>query len=237
MNQETTEESNEESYMLVWLTGIVFLVAMAAIFLFVPTEQTEGLVQRIMYIHIPSAWLSFFAFFIVFICSILFLWKKEREWDIYAHASAEIGVIFCSLVLITGPIWAKPIWGTWWVWDARLTSTLILWLIYIAYLMLRAQTDAGSMRARYAAVLGIVGFLNIPFIHFSVLWWRTFHPQPKVISSEGFGKGMETSMLITLGISLCAFTLLYFLLMGQRVRQEKLKDEIDHLKREQLYSS
>jgi heme exporter protein C len=237
MDQETTEESNGESFMLVWLTGIVFLVAMAAIFLFVPTEQTEGPVQRIMYIHIPSAWLSFFAFFIVFICSILFLWKKEREWDIYAHASAEIGVIFCSLVLITGPIWAKPIWGTWWVWDARLTSTLILWLIYVAYLMLRAQTDAGSMRARYAAVLGIVGFLNIPFIHFSVLWWRTFHPQPKVISSEGFGKGMETSMLITLGISLCAFTLLYFLLMGQRVRQEKLKDEIDRLKREQLYSS
>ena len=237
MNHETTEESNEESYIIVWLTGIVFLVAMAAIFLYVPTEQTEGPVQRIMYIHIPSAWLSFFAFFIVFICSILFLWKKEREWDIYAHASAEIGVIFCSLVLITGPIWAKPIWGTWWVWDARLTSTLILWLIYVAYLMLRAQTDAGSMRARYAAVLGIVGFLNIPFIHFSVLWWRTFHPQPKVISSEGFGKGMETSMLITLGISLCAFTLLYFLLMGQRVRQEKLKDEIDSLKREQLYSS
>ena len=237
MNHETTEESNEESYILVWLTGTVFLVAMAAIFLYVPTEQTEGPVQRIMYIHIPSAWLSFFAFFIVFICSILFLWKKEREWDIYAHASAEIGVIFCSLVLITGPIWAKPIWGTWWVWDARLTSTLILWLIYVAYLMLRAQTDAGSMRARYAAVLGIVGFLNIPFIHFSVLWWRTFHPQPKVISSEGFGKGMETSMLITLGISLCAFTLLYFLLMGQRVRQEKLKDEIDSLKREQLYSS
>ena len=237
MNQETTEESNEESYILVWLTGIVFLLAMAAIFLFVPTEQTEGPVQRIMYIHIPSAWLSFFAFFIVFICSILFLWKKEREWDIYAHASAEIGVIFCSLVLITGPIWAKPIWGTWWVWDARLTSTLILWLIYVAYLMLRAQTDAGSMRARYAAVLGIVGFLNIPFIHFSVLWWRSFHPQPKVISSEGFGKGMETSMLFTLGISLCAFTLLYFLLMGQRVRQEKLKDEINHLKREKLYSS
>ena len=237
MNQETTEESYEESYILIWLTGIVFLVAMGAIFLFVPTEQTEGPVQRIMYIHIPSAWLSFFAFFIVFICSILFIWKKEREWDIYAHASAEIGVIFCSLVLITGPIWAKPIWGTWWVWDARLTSTLILWLIYVAYLMLRAQTDAGSMRARYAAVLGIVGFLNIPFIHFSVLWWRTFHPQPKVISSEGFGKGMETSMLITLGISLCAFTLLYFLLMGQRVRQEKLKDEIDHLKKEQLYSS
>ena len=237
MNQGMLEDSNKEGSVLIWMTGVTFFVAMAAIFIFVPTEKTEGLIQRIMYLHIPSAWLSFFAFFIVFVSSILFLWKKEREWDIYAHASAEIGVIFCSLVLITGPIWAKPIWGTWWVWDARLTSTLILWLIYVAYLMLRSQTNPGSMRAKYAAVLGIVGFLNIPFIHFSVLWWRTFHPQPKVISSEGFGKGMETSMLMTLGISLSAFTLLYFLLMGHRVRQEKLKDEIDHLKREKIHSS
>ena len=237
MDQDLEKEPDGESTVLIWLTGIVFFTAIAAIFIFVPTEKTEGPIQRIMYLHIPSAWLAFFAFFIVFISSILFLWKKEREWDIYAHASAEIGVIFCSLVLITGPIWAKPIWGTWWVWDARLTSTLILWLIYVAYLMLRSQTEAGSMRARYAAVLGIVGFLNIPFIHFSVLWWRTFHPQPKVISAEGFGKGMETSMLTTLGVSLCAFTLLYFLLMGQRIRLEKLKDEVDRLKRQKLYSS
>ena len=237
MDQDLEKEPGQESTCLIWLTGIVFLTAIVAIFIFVPTEQTEGPIQRIMYFHIPSAWLAFFAFFIVFISSILFLWKKEREWDIYAHASAEIGVVFCSLVLITGPIWAKPIWGTWWVWDARLTSTLILWLIYVAYLMLRSQTEAGSMRARYAAVLGIVGFLNIPFIHFSVLWWRTFHPQPKVISAEGFGKGMDTSMLVTLGISLCAFTLLYFLLMGQRIRLERLKDEVDHLKRKKLYSS
>ena len=237
MDQDLEKEPGEESTVLIWLTGIVFFTAIAAIFIFVPTEKTEGPIQRIMYLHIPSAWLAFFAFFIVFISSILFLWKKEREWDIYAHASAEIGVVFCSLVLITGPIWAKPIWGTWWVWDARLTSTLILWLIYVAYLMLRSQTEAGFMRARYAAVLGIVGFLNIPFIHFSVLWWRTFHPQPKVISAEGFGKGMDTSMLATLGISLCSFTLLYFLLMGQRIRLERLKDEVDRLKRQKLYSS
>ena len=237
MDQDLEKESGEESTVLIWLTGVVFFTAIAAIFIFVPTEKTEGPIQRIMYLHIPSAWLAFFAFFIVFISSILFLWKKEREWDIYAHASAEIGVVFCSLVLITGPIWAKPIWGTWWVWDARLTSTLILWLIYVAYLMLRSQTEAGSTRARYAAVLGIVGFLNIPFIHFSVIWWRTFHPQPKVSDAEGFGKGMDSGMLATLGISLCAFTLLYFLLMGQRIRLERLKDEVDHLKRKKLYSS
>ena len=237
IDSDKLEEEQEESYILVWLTGLAFLAAMVAIFIYVPTERTEGVIQRIMYFHIPCAWLSFFAFFVVFICSILFLWKKDREWDIYAHASAGIGVVFCSLVLITGPIWARPIWGAWWVWDARLTSTLILWIIYVAYLMLRAQSDAGSMRARYAAVLGIVGFLDIPLIHFSVLWWRAFQPQPKVITSEGIGKGMETGMLATLGISLCAFTLLYFLLMGVRVRQEKLKDEVDRLKREIIYSS
>jgi heme exporter protein C len=231
-----TEETTKENYFLLGLTACVVFAAMAAIYLYAPTEQTEGPVQRIMYFHIPCAWLSFFAFFVVFLSSILFLWKKEREWDIYAHASAEIGVIFCSLVLITGPIWAKPIWGAWWVWDARLTSTLILWLIYVAYLMLRAQTEPGSMRARYAAVLGIVGFLDIPLIHFSVLWWRAFHPQPKVITAQGFGNGLDTSMMVTLLASLAAFTLLYFLLMGQRVRQEKMKDEIDRLKKEKLYS-
>lgn len=236
MKVETVEETPKESFFLLWLTAAVLLTAMVAIFLVVPTEKTEGPVQRIMYFHVPCAWLSFFAFFVVFICSILFLWKKDREWDIYAHASAEIGVIFCSLVLITGPIWAKPIWGAWWVWDARLTSTLVLWLIYISYLMLRSQADPGSMRARYAAVIGIVGFLDIPLIHFSVLWWRSFHPLPKVITSEGFGKGMDPSMMATLLVSLAAFTLLYFLLMGQRVRQEKLKDEIDRLKKEKLYS-
>lgn len=223
-------------YVLGWLTAVVFAAAIFAIFVYVPTEKTEGPVQRIMYFHIPSAWIAFFAFFIVFLSSILFLWKKEREWDIYAMCSAEIGIVFCSLVLITGPIWAKPIWGTWWVWDARLTSTLVLWLIYVAYLMLRGQTDSHSVRARYAAVVGIAGFLDIPVIHFSVLWWRTFHPQPKMISPEGFGKGMDPSMLTTLMISLAAFTLLYIWLMGQRIQIEKMKDEIDRIKKEKLYS-
>ncbi|MBI5427392.1 MAG: cytochrome c biogenesis protein CcsA [Nitrospinae bacterium] len=230
------ENNDDNKPVLLWLTAAAFAAALYAIFFYVPTERTEGVVQRIMYFHIPSAWIAFFAFFIVFLCSILFLWKKEREWDIYAMASAEIGVLFCSLVLVTGPIWAKPIWGTWWVWDARLTSTLILWLIYVAYLMLRIHTDPGSMRARYAAVVGIVGFLDIPIIHFSVLWWRTFHPQPKMISAQGLGAGMAPSMVGALLISLTAFTLLYFLLMGQRINIEKLKDEIDRLKKENLYS-
>ena len=228
---EIDTPTEKESYSLFGLNCVVLAAAVGAIFVYVPTEKTEGIIQRVMYYHVPSAWVAFFAFFIVFITSILFLWKGEKEWDIYAHSSAEIGVVFCSLVLFTGPIWAKPVWGTWWVWDARLTSTLILWLIYVAYLMLRIQTEEGSMRARYAAVLGIIGFLNIPIIHFSVLWWRTFHPSPKIISQEGFGKGMDFSMLATLLISLGAFTLLYFLLMGQRVKIEKMRDEIYRLKK------
>jgi heme exporter protein C len=236
VTEEQPSSGGGNGYFLFGLTGAAVLASVSAIFLYVPTEKTEGVIQRIMYIHVPSAWVAFFAFFVVFLCSILFLWKKEREWDIYAHASAEVGILFCSLVLITGPIWAKPIWGTWWVWDARLTSTLVLWLIYVAYLMLRLQTEAGSTRAKYAAVIGIVGFLDIPLIHFSVLWWRSFHPQPKMITSEGLGAGMDNSMVITLMVSLGAFTLLYFLLMSQRVRLEKMKDEIDRLKRERLYS-
>ena len=214
-----------------WLTFLAVSAALFCIFIYAPTVKHEGVVQRIMYFHVPSAWIAFLAFFIVFIASILFLWKKEREWDIIAHSSAEIGVVFCSLVLLTGPIWAKPIWGAWWVWDARLTSTLILWMIYVAYLMIKSQAGPGSQGARYAAVLGIVGFLDIPIIHFSVLWWRTFHPQPKMLTMEKVGSGLEPSMIITLMVSLTAFTFLYFLFMGQRIKLEKMKDSIEELKK------
>jgi len=221
---------------LCWLSLIVVLVSQGLIFLYVPTERIEGVVQRIMYLHIPSAWVAFLAFFVVFVSSILFLWKRDRKWDIIAHSSAEIGIIFCSLVLITGPIWARPIWGAWWVWDARLTSTLILWLIYMSYLMLRAHAEQGSQRARYAAVLGIIGFLDVPIIHFSVLWWRTFHPLPKMLNMEkGVGSGMSSTMALTLMVSLAAFTLLYFLLMRQRVKLEKMQDDILAIKYKVFY--
>ncbi len=218
------------------MTSGTVIISICLIFLYVPTERVEGVIQRIMYFHIPSAWVAFFAFFVVFVASILFLWTKDRKWDIIALSSAEIGIVFCTLVLITGPIWAKPIWGAWWVWDARLTSTLILWLIYMGYLMLRAHTEAGDQRARYAAVLGIVGFLDIPIIHFSVVWWRTFHPQPKMLNMKsGIASGMDTSMAVTLIVSVVAFTLLYFLLMNQRIKLEKMEDEILYLKQKVFF--
>jgi heme exporter protein C len=217
-----------------WLSYSVVSSALVFIFFIAPLEREEGIVQKIMYLHIPSAWVAFFAFFIVFIASILYLWKREREWDIIAHSSAEVGVVFCSLVLMTGPLWAKPIWGVWWTWDARLTLTLVLWLIYVAYLMLRFHAPEGSQRARFSAVLGIVGFLDVPIIHFSVLWWRTIHPRPKVLSMESPGSGLEPIMLITLIISLLAFTLIFFLLLVERISLERMRDELNEIKRDIL---
>src|SRR5207249_1571180 len=155
-------------------------LSLAAIFLYAPTERVQGQVQRIFYLHLPLAWIAYLAFFIVFVSSVLYLWKRAARWDLLGQAAAEVGLIFTSLVLITGSLWARPVWGTWWSWDARLTTTLVLWFIYVGYLMLRSYVVEERRAARYAAVLGIVGFLDVPLIHQSVTWWRTLHPEPVV---------------------------------------------------------
>src|SRR4030042_6751521 len=158
------------------LLGISFGLMMAAlylVFIYVPTEGTMGVVQRIFYFHVPVAWVSFLAFFVVFIGSILFLWKRDEKWDMLARSSAEIGILFTSLVLITGPIWAKPAWGVWWTWDARLTTTLIMWVIYVSYLMVRSFAVEESRGDRFAAVVGIFGFVDIPITAVAITLWRT----------------------------------------------------------------
>lgn len=237
--------------------GVLSLLSMAlalgAIFLYAPTERVMGIVQRIFYIHVPSAWLAYLAFFIVFIASILYLaerlrglvislllrlippargplrgWVKGRAWDRLAQASAEVGVLFATLVLITGPLWARPVWGIWWTWDARLTTTLILWFIYVGYLLLRANIDDPERRARYSAVLGIIGFLDVPVVHFSVEWWRTTHPGPTVITPQG--PALPPEMLQTLMISILAFTILFFYMLIHRLRLERMRDEVEELK-------
>ena len=157
------------------VVAAVMVATMYFIFMFAPTERESGHVQRIMYIHVPMAWLAFLAFFIVFFGSVMYLWKRREKWDDLASSAAELGIIFTTLVLITGPIWAKPTWGVWWTWDARLTSTLVLWLIYVGYLMLRAYSANRSQGARFSAVLGIVGFIDVPIVYFAVDWWRTQH--------------------------------------------------------------
>lgn len=212
------------------ITFLLMLVSLYSIFIYAPAEEQMGIVQKIFYFHVPSAWIAFLAFFIVFVCSILYLWKRESRWDMMAHSSAEIGTLFTSLVLITGPIWGKPVWGVWWTWDSRLTTTLILWFIYVAYLMIRKYGGEESKKARFAAVLGIIGFFDIPIIYMSVLWWRTIHPLPVVLSPGGFGKGLSPEMLSTLLISFAAFTFLFFYLLRLRIGTERMEDDLRYIK-------
>ncbi len=215
-----------------WLLGLSFVlmvVSLYLVFLYVPTEETMGIVQRIFYFHVPVAWIAFLAFFIVFLGSILYLWKRESKWDVIASSSAEVGVIFTTLVLITGPIWAKPIWGVWWTWDARLSTALVLWLIYVAYLIVRSSTTEESRGARFAAIVGIVGFIDVPIAALAITLWRTQHPGPVI-----FQGGLAPPMLLTLMVSLAAFTALYTLLLIQRVL---IKNDEIRIKRLKFYSS
>ncbi len=211
------------------LIGITFLSLMAAlyaIFFYAPLEATMGLVQKIWYFHLASAWVTFLAYAVVFIAGILYLSRKKRCFDILGYSSAGIGVVFNTLVLVTGSIWAKPIWGTWWTWDSRLSTTLILWLMYIAYLMLRTSSGEDSKGARLAAVFGIVAFVDVPIVYMSIRWWRTIHPL--VFKSKG--TDVDPAMLTTLLISLGAFTLLYLCLLRQRIALERIKDELERVK-------
>jgi len=211
-----------------YLSLVFMLAAIYMVFIYAPPDKKLGEIQRIFYFHVSSAWIAFLAFFLVFLASILYLKSRSRRWDILAHSSAEIGVILTTLVLITGPIWAKPIWYTWWTWDARLTTTLVLWLIYVGYLMLRSYTE-GSRGARFAAVFAILGFLDVPIVFMSIRWWRTQHPGPVIGGGEE--AGLAPPMLYTLFVSLAAFTLLFIYLLLLRTKLETIEDEIDHLKR------
>lgn len=208
--------------LVVALLNIAIGLSMALFY--APMEKTMGDAQRIFYFHVPSAWIGFLAFFVVFVASIMFLRTHERRWDALALSAAEIGVVFTTLVLLTGPLWAKKAWGVFWVWDARLTTTLILWMIYVGYLMLRSSAE-GERRQRFAAVLGIIGALDIPIIYISVELWRTMHPD--LIISTG---GLEARMTQTLMVCLLSFTFLFFYLLIQRVRLEQARDQLNFLR-------
>ena len=200
---------------------LVFFVARKA------DAAMGGELQRIFYFHVPSAWIAYLAFAIVFIASIAYLRTGSQKWDLLAGGSAEIGVVFCSLVLITGPIWAAPVWGTWWQWDARLTSALVLWLTYVGYLFLRALSTEPARTGRLAAVVGIAGFVNVPIVHFSVQWWRTLHPSGPTPANPAEASGLGTPEMVTFFVSLTAFTLLFAWLLATRVRIGRLEREVD----------
>jgi heme exporter protein C len=187
-----------------------------------PTEQTMGDVQRIFYYHVPSAWTAFLLFFINFIASLWYLIKRSPVADAIAVTGAEVGVVFCTVVLVTGPIWARPVWGIWWTWDIRLTSTLVMWLIYVSYLILRKFSTSGQMPLM-AAVLAVFGALDIPLVYFSIWYFRTQHPQPVI----GGGGSLDPRMRSVLLINWLAFLAFALLLCTIRYRLERLKQAVE----------
>jgi len=218
------------------LPGTVFIVMLAAlylVFVVAPTEREMGVVQRIFYFHVSSAWVAFLGFFLVAGASAIYLRNGSRGADRLAQAAGEVGVLFCTLVLVTGPIWARPVWGVWWTWDPRLTMTVILWAIYASYLMLRAFGGEDEAVRRYAAVLGIVGVLDIPLIMVSVRLLRGIHPA--VITRNEGGSGLvDPWMRAGLAVSSLALVLLAAWLIALRMRSARLAEDVAVLRREAL---
>lgn len=204
-------------------------LALVLIFLYAPTEALQGEVQRIFYVHVPSAWVGYLAFVLAAGASVLTLVRRRdwARWDRVGASAAELGVLFLAIVLTTGPIWGRQVWGVWWVWDARLTSTLVLWLVYLGYLLFRSLTPPGERRARLSAVIAIVGVVNIPVVHFAVVWWRTLHPLPTVLRPGG--PELPAEMLITLFVSLAAFTVLFASLLVLRIRLAEAADRLEEV--------
>jgi len=211
---------------LLIIMGLLLMIgAMSMILVYVPTDRETGIVQRIFYIHVPLGWAAFLGFLITFICSILYINKRQPKWDRLASSSAEIGVIFLALMIICGSIWAKPTWGAWWIWDARLTTSVILLFIYVAYFVVRSYIREEDRRARFSAVVGIIGFLDIPLIFLSVNLWRTHHTG--LIIFEG---GMVPAMYLTLLVSLIAFSTLFSILLIERYKMKNDIQALKHLK-------
>jgi heme exporter protein C len=215
-------------YVLAAATVLAVLAAVWMAFKYAPTDALQGDVQRVEYFHVALAWIAFLAFFVVFLASVMYLWRRDERWDWVARAAAEVGTVFTTLVLITGSLWGHTIWGTWWAWDARLTTTLILWFIYAGYLLLRSYTGRSESGARAAAVLGIIGFIDVPIDYLSVTWWRTLHPSYQV--PLGQTAQAPASVVSTLLVAVLAFTLLFTFLMLLVYRMQRAQSVAQRLR-------
>lgn len=213
------------SSILFWLSLALMLAAQYLVFIYAPIERTMGIVQKIVYLMVPMGWLALLSFVIIFIGSILYLRTRASNWEALAYSAAEVGLVFTTLALVTGSIWAKPVWGVWWTWEPRLTATLVLWLIYVAYFVVRSLAIEESRGAIFAAVVGIVGFIDIPIVALTAILWRGMHPGAIV-----FQGGLAPAMLISLLVSLAAFTSLYWLILRQRIAMKRFEIEISRLK-------
>ena len=209
--------------------GVLMLVSIYLIFMVAPTDANLGNVQRVFYIHVPIALMSFLAFFIVFVGSVMYLIKRSSRWDSLALAAGEVGVVLVSIALITGVIWAKPVWNVWWTWEPRLTTTLVLWLIYVGYLMVRAYAPNRPKAAVYAAVVGIIGFIDVPIVYYSVQWWRSIHPQ-QVVGPLAESGSLSGSMSMVLLVSSIAFLLFTAWLILERMALRDAEDELGRIR-------
>jgi heme exporter protein C len=208
---------------LAWLAAVGLAVSLALSLWVSPADAEQGDLVRLMYVHVPAAWVAYLAFGVVFVASVAYLVTKRTRWDRLAAASAEIGVVFTALTIVLGSIWAKPVWGTWWTWDPRLTTTAVLLLIYVGYLAVRRLPDSPARRARWAAVVGIVGFVDVPIVHLSVRWWRSLHQAPARLLGL---PDVSPSMGAALGVGFLAFTMVYLYLLAVRLRVGRLEERV-----------
>jgi len=213
--------------------ALVFLLLAAAAyasFFIAPTDAKQGLIYRILFLHVSSAWTGLTAFLIGFVGNLLYVWKRQPRWDWLGVSAVEVGLAFTTVVLVTGPIWAHPVWGIWWTWDARLTSTFVMWLLYVSYLLLRTLVEEPDRRALFSALFGIFAFLDVPLVFGSIRWWRTQHPQPIVMG--GPDSGMDPLMFKVLMFSWLAMLSLMTLLLRQRYRLEAMRSELETMRHE-----
>ncbi len=218
---------------LVGIAAATMIAALYAAFLYAPADIVQGDMQRLFYVHVPAAFTMYVAILMVFITSLLYLQSRDARWDEVAAASAEVGLLFGTMVMITGPVWARPIWGTWWRWEGRLTSFFILWLIFVAYVMMRSYGGAPEQVARFCAVLGVLGFVGMPITHYSVRWWRTMHPDPVIMTEGGLGAGLVGAprMLTSFSIGMIAALTLFAAMFSLRLRLERQTRRVQELRR------
>ena len=199
------------------------LATLYLVFLWVPTERSLGVSYRIFFFHVPLGWIGMVSIIVVAVASLMHLVTGKDSWDSLAYATAELGVVFATLIIVTGSIWAKPVWGVWWTWDAKLTTTLILWFIYVGYLMVRAYGPVGGQGKRFASVIALIGAIDAPIIFKATDWWRTTHPERNVPFD------LNERMVLTLFVSLAAFTVLYAYLLMERYSLKRAESDLDQI--------
>ena len=226
---ETTASPFPQVRLRPWLGIVAAALSILAMWMglvWAPTDAVQGEVYRVIYVHVPTAWLAYLAFFVVFLASIGWLWTRRPWFDALAVASAEIGVLFTGLFIVAGSIWAKPTWGVWWTWDPRLVTTAVMFVMYLGYLLFRGLSGDFERRATRAAILGIVAVVDIPIVHLSVTWMNSQHQLPTVLRPPGSGApSMDPAMSLTLWVSVLAFTFVYFALLGERMDLERARQQ------------